>query len=257
MARILAPRWSFILMLALAPVTTAAERAINAHRYESALLEASGHPDELSRWRGIWNYDNGRAEEALRHFERAALHGDKLSQHFLTLMYWNGDGVDRDPVQAYIWADLAAERGNSDDLVRVREHIWSELDAAQREKAVATGGQWYDRYGDAVAMKRNNTELRRFMRTQTGSHVGLLTSRLDVAAGHPDLWASGATSSFGPHTGMGTDFHADSRSRPEAYYKAQDLSLDALMKRIGAGTVDIGEVRKVRTPAEEKPTDDK
>lgn len=247
-----AARWAlFVSMLAVASIATAGERAINAHMYETALLQASGHPDELGRWRGIWNYDNGRADEARAHFERAALHGDKLSQHFLTLMYWNGDGVARDPVQAYIWADLAAERGNSPDLARVREHIWHELDDEQRQRAVATGGDWYARYGDAVAMKRNNTQLRRFMRTQTGSRVGLLTARLDVAAGRPDLWASGATSSFGPHGSMGSQFYADHRTRPAQYWQAQDLSLDALIRRIGAGEVNVGQVRKVQPPADD------
>ena len=67
------------------PVPTGTERAINYDTYTGALLAASGHPNELSRWHGIWAYDNGRFDEARRHFERAAGFGDKLSQHFLTL----------------------------------------------------------------------------------------------------------------------------------------------------------------------------
>jgi len=244
-------RWSFACLLLIAPAVMAGERAINAQTYETALMQAAGHPDELGRWHGIWNYDNGRTGEALRQFERAALHGDKLSQHFLTLMYWNGDGVERDPVRAYIWADLAAERGNSADLIRVRERIWHELSEAQREHAVAIGGDWYDRYGDAVAMKRNNAQLRRFMRTQTGSRVGLMTARLDISGGHPEFWAGGGRSSFGQYGAMGTQFYADNRSRPDQYWATQDLSLDALMKRIGAGTVNVGEVRKVQSPGDE------
>jgi TPR repeat protein len=39
-------------------------------------------------------------------------------------MYWNGDdGIARDPALAYVWADLAAERGNSHDLLHLRENI--------------------------------------------------------------------------------------------------------------------------------------
>jgi hypothetical protein len=222
-------------MLFLAPPAMAAERVVNAQEYETALLQASGHPYELGRWHGIWNYENGRTKEAIAQFERAAMHGDKLSQHLLSLMYWNGDDVERDPVQAYIWADLAAERGNSEDLIRVREYIWHELDEEQRARVVATGGSWYDRYGDAVAIERNNTQLRRFMRTLTGSRVGLLTSRLDINA---------ARTGFAAYSAMGTQFYDDSRSRPGPYWKAQDLALDALMKQIGAGTVNVGQVRK-------------
>ena len=110
--------------------------------YETALLEASGHPNELNRWHGLWAYQNGRVDEAREHFERAAMYGDKLSQHALTLMYWNGDeGVARDPVVAYVWADLAAERGNSQDLLRLRERIWRELTPA----AAAPGDARSDR----------------------------------------------------------------------------------------------------------------
>lgn len=237
-----------------APATTAAtDRALNVDTYHAAVLQASGHPNELARWHGMWTYDNGHVDEARRYFERAAFYGDKLSQHFLTLIYWNGDGVERDPVMAYIWADLAAERGNDELLLRMRERIWTELSPQEQQRAVALGQDYYARYGDAVAIKRGNTEMRRFMRTQTGSRVGLLTSKLDISMGKPDLWAGGGRSNFGPVGAMGTDFYADSRTRPDAYWKSEDTDLRALLKRIGQGQVNIGEVRKVGADA--KPAD--
>lgn len=220
-------------------------RAINFDTYNTAVLEASGHPNELSRWHGIWTYDNGRVEEARKHFERAASYGDKLSQHFLTLMYWNGDGVDRDPAVAYVWADLAAERGNNADLLQIRERIWNDLSQQQQRRALEIGPQYFARYGDDATRKRADAKLRRFMRTQTGSRVGLLTSKLDVSMGRPDLWASGASSSFGPIGSMGTEYYAANRARPAAYWQGEDLSLKALLRQIGAGQVNVGEVRKV------------
>jgi hypothetical protein len=240
------PGWTVVVLLAAGTAMAAEERAINLDAYQSALLQASGHPNELNRWHGIWNYDNGRQDEALKYFLRAAAYGDKLSQHFLALMYWNGDGVDRDPVQAYVWADLAAERGNSPDLIRVREHIWHELTPTQQAQSVEMGQGYYERYGDQVAQRRTNTEIRRFARTQTGSRVGLLTSRLEVNAGRPDLWAGGGRSSYGPLQATGTEFYADSRTRPTEYWQAEDLSLGALMKRIGAGEVKVGDVDVVK-----------
>lgn len=225
--------------------TVTEPRAINFDTYHTAVLQASGHPNELSRWHGIWTYDNGRVDEARKHFERAASYGDKLSQHFLTLMYWNGDGVDRDPAVAYVWADLAAERANAHDLLEIRERIWNELTPEQRRHALEIGPDYYARYGDAVTHRRNNAEMRRFMRTQTGSRVGLLTSRLDVSMGRPDLWASGASSSFGPVGSTGTEYYAANRTRPAAYWQGEDLSLKALLRQIGAGQVNVGEVRKV------------
>lgn len=234
-----------VLAFPALPALADDDRAINVETYRSAVLAASGHPNELSRWHGMWTFDNGRADEAIGHFQRAASYGDKLSQHFLTLMYWNGEGVDRDPVLAYVWADLAAERGDNDMLIRMREKIWSELTPQQREQAVETGQSYFDRYGDQVAIKRANAQLRRFMRTQTGSRVGLLTSRLEVNAGRPDLWASGARSTYGPYASTGTEFYSDARTRPAAYWQDQDLSVQALLKRLGTGRVDVGDVDKV------------
>lgn len=242
---------SFVLSLAALPAIAheepqhaAYERAINVDMYQSALLQASGHPNELSRWHGIWAYDNGRRDEARKYFLRAASYGDKLSQHVLSLLYWNGDGVDRDPVQAYVWADLAAERGGVEDLLQVRERIWSELDKRQRREALEIGPQFYARYGDDVVQKRANAQIRRFMRTQTGSRVGMLTSRLDVQMGRPDLWASGATSSFGPVRTTGAELYADHRTRPAAYWQGEDLSVTALLKQIGRGRVEVGPARR-------------
>jgi hypothetical protein len=231
-------------------------RAINFDTYNTAVLQASGHPNELSRWHGIWTYDNGRVDEARKHFERAASYGDKLSQHFLTLMYWNGDGVDRDPALAYVWADLAAERGNNADLLQIRERIWNGLDPDQQRRALEIGPQYFARYGDDATRKRADAELRRFMRTQTGTRVGLLTSKLDISMGRPELWASGARSSLGPEQTIGTEYYADNRTRPAAYWQGEDLSLKALLRQIGAGQVNVGEVRKVPAVDKAEPEQD-
>ena len=88
------------------------------------------------------------------------------------------------------------------------------------------------------------------MRTQTGTRVGLLTSKLDISMGRPELWAGGASSSFGPEKTIGTEYYAANRTRPAAYWQGEDLSLKALLRQIGAGQVNVGEVRKV--PAADK-----
>jgi hypothetical protein len=240
----------FTMAMALAlPFARAEEsRAIDLVTYQSGLLEASGHPNELNRWHGLWAYENGRVDEARGHFERAAAYGDKLSQHVLTLMYWNGDdGFARDPALAYVWADLAAERGNSHDLLGLREKIWNGLTPAQRSRALEIGPGYYARYGDAMVQKRTHAALRRFMRNQTGTRVGMLTSRLDISMGRPDLWAGGGSSSFGEVRSTGTEYYAAHRTRPDAYWKAEDKNLHALLRQIGAGKVVVGEASKVST----------
>lgn len=219
------------------------QRVFNASTYDVARLSAAGHPNELQRVYGIWNYDNGRREAAVDYFQRAAYYGDKLSQHLLTLMYWEGDGVERDPVLAYIWADLAAERGNNELLLKVREKLWSELTPDQRERVLEIGADYADRYGDAAARPRANARIRQFAHQRTGSRVGAQTSKLQINAGNPELWASGAKSSFGQYYAAGEAFYAAERTRPGDYWQAEDRMLRALL-----GAVKVGEIEIVRPP---------
>ncbi|HEY5781085.1 MAG TPA: hypothetical protein VIT66_04325 [Lysobacter sp.] len=229
------------MALALPAARAGEQHTLTLDTYETALLEASGHPNELNRWHGLWAYQNGHIDQAREFFERAAMYADKLSQHALTLMYWNGDeGAPRDPVLAYVWADLAAERGTSQDLLRLRERIWDELTPQQRQQVGEIGPGYHARYGDAVAQERMNAELRRFMRNQTGSRVGALTSKLDISLGRPELGPRGVWSGFGQIRTTGTEFYAARRTEPAAYWKAEDKHLRAL---IGA-RVEVGKVRK-------------
>jgi TPR repeat protein len=64
-------------------------------------------------------------------FKIAAYHADKHSQHYLSLIFWHGAGVPADRLQAYIWSDLAGERGIKPLLV-IREKMWSQLTLAEQ-----------------------------------------------------------------------------------------------------------------------------
>lgn len=94
-----------------------------------------------------------RWPNAANDFRIAASYADKYSQHRLSLLYWHGVGVEKDRVQAYLWADLAAERGYTEFLA-VRERMWRQLDEAERAAAVERGPALYEQYGDPVAKQR-------------------------------------------------------------------------------------------------------
>jgi len=102
----------------------------------NAMKPAQGRPNELSRIAGQMAYLRQDYAAAITQFERGAHYADKFSQHVLSLMHWHGIGVDPDPVQAYIWADLAAERG-SNVMLLIREKMWSGLTPVQQELAGA------------------------------------------------------------------------------------------------------------------------
>ena len=79
---------------------------------DAAVMASKDKPNEAERLYGLKAYQRGSYHDAAEHFRIAAQYADKYSQHYLSLMYWHGVGVAPDRVQAYVWADLAAERGS-------------------------------------------------------------------------------------------------------------------------------------------------
>ncbi len=129
------------------------------------------HQDLKYRKFGMEAYKQGRYEDALRFFRRAGFFADKPSQGMVAEMYWNGQGTPRDPVQAYIWMDLAAERGYRGFLI-LREQYWKALSPGERERAIAEGQAAYARFGDAAAKPRYEHQLRIGRSQMTGSRTG-------------------------------------------------------------------------------------
>lgn len=129
------------------------------------------HQDLKYRRLGMDAYRQGRHEEALRFFRRAGFFADKPSQGMVGEMYWNGEGTPRDPVQAYIWMDLAAERGYRGFLI-LREQYWNALSESERARVVAEGPAVYARFGDIAAKPRYEHQLRIGRSQMTGSRTG-------------------------------------------------------------------------------------
>ncbi|MGO4221403.1 hypothetical protein AB4Y64_06045 [Lysobacter sp. TAF61] len=217
---------------------------------DAQLKGAQGHPNETWRLNGLKSYLAGHYDEAEMRFENAASYADKYSQHYLSLMYWYGQGMPADPVRAYIWSDLAAERGVPRLLV-IREKMWEGLTPAQREQVGQLGPDYYARFGDESARPRADVEIRRFARTMTGSRIGYRNQAIDITQGGP------INGSFGNATaGMlaaskqvvgsttGDEYYADERAQALSYWQAQDAELGS-----GLGNVGVGPM----VPARDKP----
>lgn len=243
-------RWTMgfsAVLLVLVCVVSADATATVPYRldhetYVAAIRESAGHPNELSRWRGLWSYSSQRYSEARKHFERAAYHGDKPSQYLLSVMHLHGEGGGKDPVAAYIWADLAAERG-AREVLRIREQIWQSLDAAQKRQVEEAGPGYYERYGDPVAMRRTNTKLIRFSRHRTGSRTGSDTGKLGASLGGMSSFGFCTTdTSKLKSTGRISDIYASNRTDIDAYWREQEF----VLRNIALGTVIVGGVEPVR-----------
>lgn len=211
---------------------------------DAQLKGAAGHPNEQWRWNGLKAYLSGHYGEAIEGFKRAAGYADKHSQHYLSLIYWYGQGVPKDAVQAYIWSDLAAERGTSRLLV-IREKMWEQLSAEERRQVTARGADFYAKYGDDVAKPKADVEIRRFATNMTGSRLGFNNKPIAITYGGP------INGSFGnATTGMlassvaakgGSDdqhMYSAQRTQLDAYWKQQDRELESRK-----GTVEVGTLR--------------
>jgi len=170
------------------------------------------HPDVFWRERGIDNYDRGRYAEAMTAFRRAARYADKASQAMIAQMLWNGDGVKADRVMAYVWADLAAERGYP-DFIATREKFWRELSADEQRAAVSAGQIIFDEYDDAVAKRREESALRLARINITGSRTGRV--------GTMSMYLRNPDGSFASPVD-GAVYFAPKYWKPEQYWHWQD-----------------------------------
>lgn len=126
-------------------------------------------------------YENGSYFTARHRFKQAAYWGDKLAQHNVGAMYYRGDGVERDPVRAWAWFELAAER-DYPEFVAVANAVRSELDERQRQEADALLEELRAEYGDEVAVPRTRQRMERERRRMTGTRTGSV-GRLTVIDG--------------------------------------------------------------------------
>lgn len=217
----------------------------NLMQLDAVVMASKDKPNELQRVFGLKSYLRGNGEDAAEHFRSASRYADKYSQHYLSLMHWHGSGVSVDRAQAYVWADLAAERGNR-TLLLIREKMWSLMTAQERAQALTLGEEYYARYGDDVAKPRAEGVMRAFVRDMTGSRLGYRNQMLQVVA-------QPVNGAFAGKVGANAAAYqvADAVSPEQLYgmsggvdfaeyWKEQDALLD------GIGTTEVGPVRKVK-----------
>lgn len=189
-----------------------------------------GHQDMKYRLLGQRAYRERRFDDAMRLFRRAAYYADKPAQGMVAEMYWNGDGVAQDRALAYVWMDLAAERGYQ-GFAGLRERYWADLQPAERERALAEGEAIYARYGDAAARPRADFQLRLARRSVTGSRTGM-AGALQIVIPTPT----------GVETIDASKFYDERYWDPDKYWAWQDQ----VWMKPRIGRVNVGEAEVVR-----------
>jgi uncharacterized protein len=213
--------------------------AMAKHDFDALVKMAANHPNELHRIHANKAAASGDWGDAARHFRIAARHADKYSQHRLSMLYWHGVGVAADRVEAYIWADLAAERGYPQFLA-IREKMWGALTLQQQAAVPARGRAFFDEYADAAAKPRVERAIAQGLRQRTGSHTGFDAGLIISSIGPGNQL-------FGSVGGVNLKQMYDaSRTDPKKYWAFEDM----VWKN---GMVKVGEIENV--PTERVPAD--
>lgn len=98
--------------------------------------------------RGIFNYSvenfsNESYANAYEGFRELADRHSTVSQYFLGVMYLKGYGVLQDFIQAHIWFNIAASRGNKKARVHL-EQITLQMSAEQVAEAQKKAREWVE-----------------------------------------------------------------------------------------------------------------
>ncbi|TWT20486.1 sel1 repeat family protein [Luteimonas wenzhouensis] len=227
-----------ILLLAIAVGPPAIARNRTDPTIDPFLVAAGfldGHPDLLHRTRGLDAYGEKDHPRAFAEFKRAAWYGDKPSQAIVGEMLWIGLGTELDRAAAYVWMELAADRGYT-SFVRKRDMYWSQLQEHERDRARALGPSIRAEYGDDVTGPRLAQVFKRELRKMTGSRLGSQTSQVQVHV-----------------PGVGT-MDASQYYRPEYWDPVQYRQWqDRIWTNVRIGQVSVGAVEQVREATDAGP----
>lgn len=117
-------------------------------------------------------YEKGRYAKAYQIYsEDLARLGDKFAQFRAGYMHYTGEGLAKDPVKAFAWMRLSAERG-SEQLTTAAAQVWETLDANQRAAAKTEFDRLQAEYGDRALLTRLIEEDERELKSTTGSRLG-------------------------------------------------------------------------------------
>ena len=120
-----------------------------AFAFAIVILCGLASPVEAGFKDGMAAHAKGDFATALLEYRKAAERGDGLALFSLGFMFYKGQGVKRDPVQAYLWFELAtqylAAGRNQDQARRNRDHMARKMSTKQIATAKGLAKDWETR----------------------------------------------------------------------------------------------------------------
>lgn len=163
--------------------------------------ESDGRPGVKFYMEGMEAYHHGHYEHAIYMLKLAAYWAYAPAAYNLGVLYFQGEGgVPVNRPLGTAWMFIAAERGAS-DYVSARHMMVTELDSAERTKALDLLQQLEPKYGDKTAMRRAESQWAYAKSEKTGTRVGGTVGNLRVgiqaAQGQFHTQSTGGSGSVG------------------------------------------------------------
>lgn len=99
------------------------------------------------------NYQAKNYSEAMTEFKRLASLGHKQSQFNVGVMNFRGEGVEKNPVEAYAWMALATTDGD-ENRSHTRDVVMSKLDEPQKAQALTRTTELLKEMSDAALKEK-------------------------------------------------------------------------------------------------------
>jgi hypothetical protein len=142
-------------------------------------------PSARAMERGRRAYRAGQHHAALAQFREAARWADKCGQFNVGVMYLRGEGTEFDPLRAWAWLELSAERGYP-EMVETADQLFALMNESEQAAArQILEEELLPAFGDEVAVPRTTLRMRRDLRRATGSRLGAgpMVARLTIIDG--------------------------------------------------------------------------
>lgn len=131
---------------------------------------------------GLEAYESGEYDTAMTYLTDASYWANKPAQFNIGAMYHNGEGVEKDLVEAYAWFALSAERFGDARMNELRDQTFAQLTPEEQERARAREQELLAELGDDRRLARVAKWFRDEKREVTGSRVGFTGSALTIYA---------------------------------------------------------------------------
>lgn len=99
------------------------------------------------------DYQSQKYLGAMAEFKRLSLLGHKDSQFNVGVMYYRGEGVDKNNVEAYAWMALSAELGDQAHA-RMRDAVQKKMTEKEKASSLSRTEELLKQFGDAAIQKK-------------------------------------------------------------------------------------------------------